>query len=245
MRRHAVLPVPSHRGAALFLSVALLALVTSPTQAQQAVGGAHRAPGARFTAGSVGADRRSVASTAAPATGFLVRGSVSGDDIVRVARRFIGVRYRLGADSPTAVDCSSFVRRVFAEYGIVMPRTAHEQAAFGEAPSPGDLRSGDLLFFYGGRGAQHIAIYVGGDTIIHASSRGRRVQLDRLGGYGRRRSWFNERLIAVRRVAPVEGVFRLDAPSTPPPLPHATAAAEAASERASVTAFITHPSPKS
>jgi cell wall-associated NlpC family hydrolase len=149
-----------------------------------------------------------------------VHGTVSGDDIVREARRFIGVPYRMGGTTPAAFDCSGFVRRVFAEYGVDLPRTAHEQAAVGQAPEPGDLRPGDLLFFYGGRGAQHIAIYVGGDTIVHASSRGRRVQLDRLGGAGRRRTWFNERLIAVRRVAPVEGVFRLEgvsASTAPPP----------------------------
>ena len=137
-----------------------------------------------------------------------VRGRVEGSDIVRSARRYLGVPYRLGGETPQAFDCSGFVRWVFAEYGIGFPRTAHEQAAFGDAPPPGgELRAGDLLFFYGGAGAQHIAIYVGGDTIIHASSSSRRVKLDRLSGRGMRRNWFNQRLIAVRRVLPAEGVF--------------------------------------
>lgn len=137
-----------------------------------------------------------------------VRGRVEGSDVVRSARRYLGVPYRLGGETPQAFDCSGFVRWVFAEYGIGFPRTAHEQAAFGDAPPPGgELRAGDLLFFYGGAGAQHIAIYVGGDTIIHASSSRRRVTLDRLAGRGARRNWFNQRLIAVRRVLPAEGVF--------------------------------------
>ena len=139
-----------------------------------------------------------------------VRGRVEGSDIVRSARRYLGVPYRLGGETPRAFDCSGYVRWVFAEYGIGFPRTAKEQAAFGDAPPPGgELRPGDLLFFYGGTGAQHIAIYVGGDTIIHASSSGRRVKLDRLAGRGSRRKWFNRRLIAVRRVLPAEGVFNL------------------------------------
>lgn len=192
------------------------------------------------------------AGAGARAAGFAVRGTVSGEDIVRAARRYIGVRYRLGADSPTALDCSSFVRRVFAEYGVALPRTAHEQAGVGSAPDePNDLRAGDLLFFFGGRGAQHIAIYVGGDTIIHASSRGRRVQLDRLGGAGRRRTWFDERLIAVRRVAPVDGVFRLEGVSAssdlPPPAPLAQqqATREPAHARAAEAATVTAVLPKS
>jgi cell wall-associated NlpC family hydrolase len=137
-----------------------------------------------------------------------VRTIVRGNDIVRSARRFVGTPYRLGGTTPRAFDCSGFVRYVFALHGISLPRTAHEQAAVGEAPAPGDsLEAGDLLFFWGGHGAQHIAIYVGGDSIIHASSTGRDVRLDRLtGGWRARRTWFNERLIAVRRMLPQEGV---------------------------------------
>ena len=140
-----------------------------------------------------------------------VRGIVDGDALVTTARRYLGVRYELGGTSPKAFDCSGFVRYVFARHGLTLPRTAHEQALLGRAPAARELAPGDLLFFYGGRGAQHIAVYVGGDTIIHASSTGRRVKLDRLSGRGAHRSWFGQRLIAVRRVLPADGVFELPA----------------------------------
>ncbi len=52
-------------------------------------------------------------------------------------------------------------------------------------------------------------MYVGGDTIIHASSSGKRVKLDRFGGTRVRPTWFGQRLIAVRRVLPAEGVVEL------------------------------------
>jgi len=70
-----------------------------------------------------------------------------------------------------------------------------------------------LLFFWGGHGAQHIAIYIGGDSIIHASSSAHAVRLDRLSGERARRSWFDQRLIAVRRVLPQEGVWYVPAES--------------------------------
>lgn len=152
-----------------------------------------------------------------------VRGTVTGADIVRAARNYLGVRYVWGGDTPRAFDCSGFTRYVFARYGITLPRTAHEQAAFGDAPFPGDLRPGDLLFFSGGQGAQHIAIYVGGDTIIHASSSSKRVKLDLIkphGGQWARHNWFRNRLIAVRRVLPMEGTFYIPMSATssaPPP----------------------------
>lgn len=142
-----------------------------------------------------------------------VRGIVDGEDLVRTAKQYLGVPYRWGGTTPRGFDCSGFVQYVFAQYGIALPRTAHEQVAYGDAPPPGDLRPGDLLFFFGDRGAQHVAIYVGGDTIIHASSGGHRVKLDRFSGSRTSPTWFGRRLIAIRRLLPAEGVFML--PTTP------------------------------
>ena len=87
-----------------------------------------------------------------------VRAPVRGEDVVRTAKRYLGVRYVLGGTTPRAFDCSGFVRWIFAQHGVRMPRTAKEQAAVGDAPAPGDLQPGDLLFFFGGRGAQHRAL---------------------------------------------------------------------------------------
>jgi peptidoglycan DL-endopeptidase CwlO len=140
-----------------------------------------------------------------------VNGVVDGNTIVETARRYLGVRYLLGGTTPRAFDCSGFIRYVFALHGLSLPRTAHEQAALGVAPDQGKLEPGDLLFFYGGRGAQHIAMYIGGDSIIHASSSGHRVMLARLSGTGTHRTWFGQRLIAVRRVLPATGTFDLPA----------------------------------
>ena len=140
-----------------------------------------------------------------------VRARVRGEDVIRTAKQYLGVRYALGGTTPRAFDCSGFVRWIFAQHGVRMPRTAKEQAGVGDAPVPGDLQPGDLLFFFGGRGAQHIAVYVGGDTIIHASSSGKRVRLDRFGGTRARPTWFGRRLIAVRRVLPAEGVIVMPA----------------------------------
>lgn len=162
-----------------------------------------------------GAQRTRKSRTTAPRTPaptmIPVKGVVHGTDIVRTAREYLGVRYVLGGTTPKAFDCSGFIKYVYARYDIPMPRTAREQAGVGIAPFPGDLRPGDLLFFYGGQGAQHIALYVGGDTIIHASSTGKRVKLDVMKTKGRGRSWFRNRLIAVRRVLPAQGTFYLPA----------------------------------
>jgi cell wall-associated NlpC family hydrolase len=147
-------------------------------------------------------------AAAAPAR-VRVRGIVDGQSFVESARKYVGVPYVLGGSTPRAFDCSGFVKYVFQVHGLDVPRTAHEQSAIGHRPDTGDLQPGDLLFFYGGEGAQHIAIYVGNDSIIHASSTRHRVRVDRLAGTGMQRTWFGQRLIAVRRMFPVEGWFQL------------------------------------
>ena len=148
------------------------------------------------------------AAVAVPAR-IQVRGVVDGNTVVATARGYLGVPYVLGGSTPRAFDCSGFVRYVFQAHGLSVPRTAREQSALGQRPAAGDLQPGDLLFFYGGDGAQHIAIYIGHDSIIHASSGGRRVKLDKLAGTGTHRTWFGQRLIAVRRLLPAEGTFQL------------------------------------
>jgi hypothetical protein len=180
-----------------------------------------------FAVGGVALPR--VATAQKKTSSIAVRGTVTGADIVRAARDYLGVRYVWGGDTPRAFDCSGFTRYVFARYGIGLPRTAHEQAAFGDAPFPGDLRPGDLLFFSGGQGAQHIAIYVGGDTIIHASSSAKRVKLDLIkphGGRWAKHNWFRNRLIAVRRVLPMEGTFYIPMSATASPASSSTVTAE-------------------
>jgi cell wall-associated NlpC family hydrolase len=147
-------------------------------------------------------------AAAAPAR-VRVRGIVDGQSFVESARKYVGVPYVLGGSTPRAFDCSGFVKYVFQVHGLDVPRTAHEQSAIGHRPDTGDLQPGDLLFFYGGEGAQHIAIYVGNDSIIHASSTRHHVRVDRLAGTGMHRTWFGQRLIAVRRMFPVEGWFQL------------------------------------
>lgn len=171
---------------------------------------AHRLLGtgaALCIAASAAAAQRAAAAPSSAA----VDGIVDGATLVETARRYLGVRYVLGGTTPHAFDCSGFVRYVFQQNGLAIPRTAHEQSGLGTAPAPGDLQPGDLLFFYGGEGAQHIAIYIGNDSIIHASSTSKRVKVDSLAGRGTKRSWFGQRLIAVRRLLPAQGTVRIPA----------------------------------
>lgn len=92
-------------------------------------------------------------------------------DLTEYAKQFLGNPYVWGGTSLTnGADCSGFVLSIFAKYGISMPRVAAAQAGVGTSISADQLQPGDLIFYGGGGGINHVAIYIGGGQVIHAST---------------------------------------------------------------------------
>jgi cell wall-associated NlpC family hydrolase len=92
----------------------------------------------------------------------------------------IGSRYRYGAAGPTAFDCSGLVRWSFARAGILLPRTSRAQSLVGTPVSKADLQPGDLVFFY--TPVSHVAVYIGGGKVVHASTASSPVKISSLSG---------------------------------------------------------------
>lgn len=93
------------------------------------------------------------------------------NNIVNFAIQFNGNPYVMGGNSLTnGTDCSGFVQLVYANFGISLPRTTIEQAVSGYSISIDSIQPGDIVS-YGYNGfATHSAIYIGNNTIIHAST---------------------------------------------------------------------------
>lgn len=93
-----------------------------------------------------------------------------GQEIVDYALQFEGNPYVYGGTSLTnGADCSGFVMSVFQEFGYELPRVAGEQYEQCEKKDIADLEPGDLVF-YGSGGISHVALYIGNEQIIHAST---------------------------------------------------------------------------
>jgi cell wall-associated NlpC family hydrolase len=129
-------------------------------------------------------------------------GGVTGDGVVAAAKQYVGVPYVFGGESSSGMDCSGLVQKTFSDLGISVPRLVHEQQTVGQkVDSLKDAKPGDLIVLNGG---DHIAIYAGNDTVIHAPYEGRTVSVQK--------AWFTDKdIVTIRRIVPATG----DATSVP------------------------------
>lgn len=124
-----------------------------PGGAGQESGGAGTAQDSAGTAGG-----RSVKS---------IGGTEFGRNVADYALQFIGNPYVYGGTSLTGgTDCSGYTQSVYRHFGVSIPRTSGEQAGFGREIPYEDMEPGDLVCYSG-----HVAMYIGGGRIVHASSR--------------------------------------------------------------------------
>lgn len=91
--------------------------------------------------------------------------------VTAYAKQFLGNPYVYGGTSLTnGADCSGFTQGVYAHFGITTGRTSRDQAAKGKEISVGSAQPGDLLFYASGNYINHVAMYIGGGQVIHAST---------------------------------------------------------------------------
>jgi cell wall-associated NlpC family hydrolase len=114
-------------------------------------------------------------STAAAAANVPV--APGGSGAVQAARTQLGVPYVWGGETPgVGFDCSGLTQWAWGQAGVGIPRTAQAQYDAIVHVSLSDLEPGDLLFWNDGTSSvQHVAMYVGGDTVIQAPETGENV----------------------------------------------------------------------
>ena len=87
-----------------------------------------------------------------------------GQSVVDYARQFLGNPYVYGGQSLTrGTDCSGFVRSVYKNFGIYLPRTSYSMRSVGRAVSYSEILPGDIVCYSG-----HVGIYAGNGQIVNA-----------------------------------------------------------------------------
>ncbi len=100
---------------------------------------------------------------------------LTGNQLVREARRFLGVPYLWGGLSPAGFDCSGLVQAVMSRFGRRVPRDTRDQISLGQNVARERTRTGDLVFF-----ERHVGIAIGTTALIHASVGGGGVRINSL-----------------------------------------------------------------
>lgn len=118
-------------------------------------------------------------------------------NVIATALAQQGVPYVYGGDTPQrGFDCSGFVRYVFAQFAVDVPRTAAEQFRVGKSVRKRDLRAGDLVFFTTiAPGASHVGLVIGPDEFVHAPATNGVVRVEPLSS-----SYWSSRFVGARRV---------------------------------------------
>ena len=122
-----------------------------------------------------------------------------GDALVQTAFTYLGVHYVWGGNTMAGIDCSGFVKAVFAAHGLSLPRHSGDQAAVGYDVPKRDWSQwvpGDRMYFACHHPEiDHTGMYIGGGRFIHASmGHDQSVAIDRVDD-----AYYAGHLVCVRR----------------------------------------------
>lgn len=122
----------------------------------------------------------------------------TANSLVNTAFGFLGVPYKFGGtDTETGIDCSALVMLIYKEsLGMILPRTAAEQAKASQSIDEKDLKPGDLVFYNTmKRTFSHVGIYIGDGKFIHAPRTGSIVRVEEMD-----QTYWKKRFDGARRV---------------------------------------------
>ncbi len=94
---------------------------------------------------------------------------------VRYALAQVGDAYVWGAAGPDAFDCSGLMMAAWGQAGVSLPHSSSAQHGYGTPVSSGDLRPGDLVFYYSP--ISHVGMYIGNGMVVHAANPGEGVRV--------------------------------------------------------------------
>jgi cell wall-associated NlpC family hydrolase len=109
-----------------------------------------------------------------------IRGGLEGAIDAAVSK--VGAPYVWGSAGPNTFDCSGLMVWAFKQVGISLPHYSGAQYASTTRISRSQLQPGDLVF-WGSGGSEHVALYMGGNQIVHAFGSNKGTGITQLDGW--------------------------------------------------------------
>ena len=127
-----------------------------------------------------------------------------GEQAVALAKQQLGKPYVYGATGPNSFDCSGLFYYIFNQLGVNIARGSSSQYYnSGTFVSVDEMQPGDLVYLFdpkydysgGSLPTTHVLMYIGNNTVLHASTTSNTVRTDPLfGGY------YGNYVVAVKRM---------------------------------------------
>lgn len=109
------------------------------------------------------------------------------DRLITEGKKYMGLEYVWGGETPAGFDCSGFTQYLFNTVGIDILRVATDQYTQSKKISPSQARKGDLIFFpdkeVKGK-MYHVGIYLGGGKMLHSGGAANCVNISHVNIYG-------------------------------------------------------------
>lgn len=161
---------------------------------QQEVAEARQAAGGTGGGGNSGAGGNSGGGADKPSSTGGYSASGRAATVVNFALQQVGKRYRAARTGLDSYDCSGLVLAAYRKVGVSLTHYSRAQFSQTKRVPVSQMRPGDLVFYFG-RGAHHVAIYVGKGKMVSASNPDDGVELINFLG-----PWYRERFSGVGRV---------------------------------------------
>ncbi|MCI2421278.1 NlpC/P60 family protein [Saccharopolyspora sp. K220] len=100
----------------------------------------------------------------------LIGGAGAAVTAVNAALSAQGSPYVWGAKGPSSFDCSGLMYWAYKKAGVTIGGSTKTQVTEGRSVSAGDLKPGDLIFYYSP--VSHVAMYIGNGKAVHAPTTG-------------------------------------------------------------------------